>query len=225
MWTCSSFLTSVSLWARFARRDRFRDVADHLFLGGGPRGFGGVGSAAVAAGEDGQALLERDAALARVDRCLRDAVAGNGSLLLLEGPAGIGKTRLVLAAGARGRELGLVTLAGAARSSSGTSPTALCASCSRHRWSRRRRWNGRSCLRARPGAWRGCSASRRRMTTRAMRCSTRHSRSCTGSTGCARTSADARRCCSASTMPIGLTTPRCGSSTISGEGLRSCRSR
>ena len=66
----------------------------------------------MAAAEDGQALLERDAALDRIDRCLRDAVAGNGSLLLLEGPPGIGKTRLVLAAGARGCELGLVTLGG-----------------------------------------------------------------------------------------------------------------
>ena len=66
----------------------------------------------MAAGEDDQALLERQAALDRIDRCLRDAVAGNGSLLLLEGLPGIGKTRLVLAAGLRGHELGLVTLSG-----------------------------------------------------------------------------------------------------------------
>ena len=66
----------------------------------------------VAVGDGAQVLLEREPALARVDRCLRDAVAGNGSLLLLEGPPGIGKTRLVLAARGRGRELGLVTLAG-----------------------------------------------------------------------------------------------------------------
>ncbi len=45
-----------------------------------------------------------------IDRRLRDAIAGRGSLLLIEGPAGIGKTRLVLAAGQRGRELGLTTL-------------------------------------------------------------------------------------------------------------------
>jgi AAA ATPase domain len=57
-----------------------------------------------------QALLERDAALAMIDRRLRDAIAGRGSLLLIEGPAGIGKTRLVLAAGQHGRELGLTTL-------------------------------------------------------------------------------------------------------------------
>ena len=60
--------------------------------------------------DGGQALLERDAALARIDERLREASAGRGSLLLLEGPAGIGKTRLVLAAGRHGRELGLTTL-------------------------------------------------------------------------------------------------------------------
>ncbi len=55
-------------------------------------------------------LLERDAPLAWIDERLRGAIGGLGSLLLLEGPAGIGKTRLVLAAVRRGRELGLVTL-------------------------------------------------------------------------------------------------------------------
>lgn len=58
----------------------------------------------------GLALLERDAALARIDQSLREASAGGGSLLLLEGPAGIGKTRMVLAAERHGRELGLTTL-------------------------------------------------------------------------------------------------------------------
>ncbi|HEY5986891.1 MAG TPA: AAA family ATPase, partial [Streptosporangiaceae bacterium] len=57
-----------------------------------------------------QGLLEREAALARIDHRLREAIAGSGALLLLEGPAGIGKTRLVVAAGRRGRELGLATL-------------------------------------------------------------------------------------------------------------------
>ena len=69
-----------------------------------------VRSAPVPAVDGGQALLERDAALALIDRRLRDAIAGRGSLLLVEGPAGIGKTRLVLAAGRHGRELGLTTL-------------------------------------------------------------------------------------------------------------------
>jgi DNA-binding CsgD family transcriptional regulator len=57
-----------------------------------------------------ETLLERDAALDRIDQRLRAAIAGNGSLLLLQGAAGIGKTRLVQAAAQRGRELALVTL-------------------------------------------------------------------------------------------------------------------
>ena len=60
--------------------------------------------------DGGQALLERDAALGRIDQRLREAIAGGGSLLLVEGPAGIGKTRLVVAAARHGRELGLTTL-------------------------------------------------------------------------------------------------------------------
>ena len=60
--------------------------------------------------DGGQALLERDAVLARIDQRVRDAIAGDGSLLVLEGPAGIGKTRLVMAAGRRGRELGIHAL-------------------------------------------------------------------------------------------------------------------
>jgi DNA-binding CsgD family transcriptional regulator/tetratricopeptide (TPR) repeat protein len=60
--------------------------------------------------DDGQALLERDTALAGIDQHLREAIAGAGSLLVLEGPAGIGKTRLIQAAGRHGRELGLTTL-------------------------------------------------------------------------------------------------------------------
>src|SRR5260370_27994944 len=86
--------------------------------GGRPRAFAEVDRgilaavrwAPVPAVDGGQALLERDAALALIDRRLRDAIAGRGSLLLIEGPAGIGKTRLVLAAGQHGRELGLTTL-------------------------------------------------------------------------------------------------------------------
>jgi DNA-binding CsgD family transcriptional regulator len=61
-------------------------------------------------GVDSGALLERDAALDRIDQRLRNAITGGGSLLLLQGPAGIGKTRLVIAAGRRGRELGLQAL-------------------------------------------------------------------------------------------------------------------
>jgi DNA-binding CsgD family transcriptional regulator len=64
----------------------------------------------VAAVDEGQVLLERDVALARIDQRVSDAIAGGGSLLVLQGPAGIGKTRLVMAAGQRGRKLGLQVL-------------------------------------------------------------------------------------------------------------------
>jgi len=64
----------------------------------------------MAAVNSGQALLERGDALGRIDRHLREAIAGRGSLLLLEGQAGIGKTSVLLEAVRRGRELGMATL-------------------------------------------------------------------------------------------------------------------
>jgi DNA-binding CsgD family transcriptional regulator len=67
-------------------------------------------SVPVAPADGEQALLERDGAFARIDRRLRDALAGVGSLLLLEGPAGIGKTRLIVTAERLGRDLGFTTL-------------------------------------------------------------------------------------------------------------------
>ena len=64
----------------------------------------------MAAVDGRRVLLERDAALAQIDERPCAAISGEGSLLLLQGPAGIGKTRLVLTAVRRGRELGLATL-------------------------------------------------------------------------------------------------------------------
>ena len=70
-----------------------------------------------APGVVGAGLVERDAELGVIDRALTGAVAGEGWLVLLEGPAGIGKTALldvarllaggagVAVAGARGAEL------------------------------------------------------------------------------------------------------------------------
>src|SRR5262245_6545127 len=43
-------------------------------------------------------LLERDRELAALDRLIGDAHAGRGAAVLIEGPAGIGKTRLLAAA-------------------------------------------------------------------------------------------------------------------------------
>jgi hypothetical protein len=60
----------------------------------------------VAAVVGGQALLERDGPLARIDLRLRDAIARRGTLLLLErARRGIGKTRLVQAAGSMAASL------------------------------------------------------------------------------------------------------------------------
>ena len=43
-------------------------------------------------------LLERDRELERIRRCLQRAQKGQGSALVVEGPAGIGKTVLLAAA-------------------------------------------------------------------------------------------------------------------------------
>jgi predicted ATPase len=55
-------------------------------------------------------LEERDEALASVDLLLDDAPAGRGRLLLVEGPPGIGKTRLLGAITERARAAGMRTL-------------------------------------------------------------------------------------------------------------------
>lgn len=54
-----------------------------------------------------QSLLEREHELDVIDRQLTDACAGSGSLLVIEGPAGIGKTALLRAAMDMGRERGM----------------------------------------------------------------------------------------------------------------------
>jgi DNA-binding CsgD family transcriptional regulator len=56
-------------------------------------------------------LVERDAELAAIDDALVAAAAGNGTALILEGPAGIGKTALLGAARASAEERGFRVLA------------------------------------------------------------------------------------------------------------------
>jgi hypothetical protein len=95
----------------FALQETSGDAGDPLSFRGWTEDFWWtVGSGRVAVADGAQALLERDVALERVDHALRSAIAANGSLLLLEGPAGIGKTQLVRSAARRGRELGRMTL-------------------------------------------------------------------------------------------------------------------
>jgi len=56
---------------------------------------------------DSSGLLERDAELAEIERLSEQACAGEGALLVLEGPAGAGKTRLVEAAAVLGKARGM----------------------------------------------------------------------------------------------------------------------
>ena len=55
-------------------------------------------------------LLEREEELGAIDSHLRRAREGDGSLLVIEGPAGIGKTALVSAAAERAAEAGMTVL-------------------------------------------------------------------------------------------------------------------
>jgi len=55
-------------------------------------------------------LIERGHEIAAVDDALRSAASGRGGVLVLEGPAGIGKTRLVADATARAQVQGLTVL-------------------------------------------------------------------------------------------------------------------
>jgi DNA-binding CsgD family transcriptional regulator len=58
----------------------------------------------------GSSLLERAPDLAEISRCIRAAGAGEGCALVLEGPAGIGKTALLTAACDEARRAGMATL-------------------------------------------------------------------------------------------------------------------
>ncbi len=59
---------------------------------------------------DGGALLERGAELAGIDRLLAAACEGSGSLVVIEGPAGIGKSALLRACARAAQELGMESL-------------------------------------------------------------------------------------------------------------------
>jgi DNA-binding CsgD family transcriptional regulator len=59
---------------------------------------------------DGWELLERERPLARVRRRLEAAAGGDGSVVVIEGPAGIGKTSLLRAAAADAAALGMQVL-------------------------------------------------------------------------------------------------------------------
>ena len=55
-------------------------------------------------------LLEREAELAALDAAIDAARRGAGRLVVVEGPAGIGKSRLLAVAGHRAQERGMAVL-------------------------------------------------------------------------------------------------------------------
>jgi predicted ATPase len=57
-------------------------------------------------------LLERKGELARIDRLLTTARAGRGGVVVITGPAGIGKTALLTEAEERAGRAGMRVLAG-----------------------------------------------------------------------------------------------------------------
>src|SRR3984957_15536664 len=65
---------------------------------GGPDGVGGTWVVVSSMAEHGGLLLERDREVQRVGECLQRAQQGRGGALVVEGPAGIGKTVLLAVA-------------------------------------------------------------------------------------------------------------------------------
>jgi predicted ATPase len=62
--------------------------------------------------EPGCLLLERERELAAVQRLLADAIGGRGGTLVVDGQAGVGKTRLLRAAAESARAAGFTVLWG-----------------------------------------------------------------------------------------------------------------
>ena len=69
-----------------------------------------MGSRSQSGAQELPGLLERGRELARIEGALAQAALGNGALLVLDGPAGIGKTRLLSAAAASARAGGVAVL-------------------------------------------------------------------------------------------------------------------
>ena len=164
-------------------------------------------------------LLERAGEVARLEGAFAEAREGRSSVVLVEGPAGTGKTRLldtacdaaagagVLVLRARGTELERPYGWGVAHSSSN-------GGC----WRRGRRGGRRSCG-GRPS--RRGSPSGRRPTAVA----TSRSARCTASRGSWSTPRRPRRWPSSSTTPSGPTRRPCDGWPTSARGSTTCRSR
>ena len=136
-------------------------------------------AAPVAAAAPPSGLVERDAELALLARIAAEAAAGEGRTALIEGPAGLGKTRLLAELRSWRRRAARACSAPAPPTSSATTRSASCASCSRASL-----LDPAAAERALPGAAAPARAvfefaAATRPTSRA------RSRRCTASTGCA----------------------------------------
>ncbi len=167
-------------------------------------------------------MLERETELATLEALLAAARDGEGRLVVVEGSAGIGKTRL-LAETRKLAELGGVRGARlrAAASWRASSRSGSSGSCSRLLSLPRHRTCAPSCSAARPGSVRRSSCRRRRPRRETAR--SPRSRCCTGSTGSQPTSPRPRRRCSSSTTCTGPTSRRCAGSRTSLTGSTGCR--
>ncbi len=71
-------------------------------------------------------LLERDRELERLTALLADTAAGEGGLAIVEGPAGVGKTSLLLSLREQARARGLTTLSATGAQLEGAFPFGVC---------------------------------------------------------------------------------------------------
>jgi len=62
------------------------------------------------AAEHGRRLLERERELARIEQLADEAIAGRGQAVAIEGPPGVGKTRLLEAGRDYARQAGMQVL-------------------------------------------------------------------------------------------------------------------
>ena len=84
-------------------------------------------------------MLERDSELTRIGAALARAAAGEGGVLVVEGPPGAGKSALLEQARRAAREQGVAVRRARAGSWSGSSRSGSSASCSSPSWTRSRR--------------------------------------------------------------------------------------
>ena len=139
-------------------------------------------------------LVERERELAALTSLVAGAAGGDGGAVIVDGPAGIGKTRLLQSAVATAQAADVRPLLARRASSNEGFPSASSANCSNLRCSRRRPPSV-------TGSWPVRRGTRRRFSTSARRWTSTGTRRSTASTGSSRTWRPSGRCCSLSTTP------------------------